>query len=208
MEEYINLLKGIFEEYGLLFIFPLLLLENFPFIGFITPAVTTLLLAGFLLVNNITSLLLVILVSYAGMVIGDNTWFFLGRLSNGKWKWLNKVTERTPEALDIIKNQSIYILFFYQFAPYFRMFLPYAFGISNYEKNKWFIINLIGSFLYVTVFITIGFISANILKDFGGVQLVGKQLNTVLITLSIVYGIYLIRKIIIARRGRNDKKNA
>lgn len=205
MEEYVGFVKNIFETYGLWFIFPIVLLENFPVIGFILPGMTALLLAGFLLVDNLSSLLLVVLVAYSGMVCGDNLWFFLGRLTKGKWKCLNNVNDGTHELLDVINKQSIYVLLFYQFVPYLRMFLPYTFGISNYKINNWFFINLIGSFLFVNFVVVIGYISGKVLKDLEGIQIIGKNLNTIFITLGIIYAIILIMKFLSVRKKRKKK---
>lgn len=205
MEEYIFQLKQVFETYGLWFIFPLLLMENFPFIGFFTPAMTVLLLAGFLLADNTLDLFLVIVVSYLGMIVGDNIWFFLGRKSKGKWKWLNKVTERSSKALDVIKRQQLGTLLFFQFAPYYRMFLPYAFGISDYPLKRWVLINTIGSCIFVLTFVLAGYFASQSLNDFEEIQVLSKNMNTIIITVVIIYTLFLIRKIVIQRKKSKNE---
>jgi len=206
MENYIYQLKQVFETYGLWFVFPLLLMENFPFIGFVTPAMTVLLLAGFLLADNNVDLMMVIIVSYSAMLTGDNLWFFLGRKSQGKWKWLNKVTEKTGKALDVIKDQRTGILLFFQFAPYYRMFLPYAFGISSYPLKKWLTINLVGSAIFVLTFVLAGYFAAQSISDFRGIQILSKNMNTIIISVVVIYTLFLIRKIVLNQRKKNKNE--
>ncbi len=206
MEDYIFQLKQVFETYGLWFIFPLLLLENFPFIGFFTPAMTVLLLAGFLLADNTIDLFLVIIISYSAMLVGDNLWFFFGRKSQGKWKWLNRVTKRSNKALDVIKQQRLGLLLFFQFAPYYRMFLPYAFGISNYPLKRWLFINLIGSCIFVLTFVLAGYFASQYISDFQGIQLLSKNMNTIIIIVVAIYTLFLIRKIVLLQRKKSKNE--
>jgi len=200
MSSYLVLLVELFQDYGLFLIFPLLFLENLPFIGFFTPAITVLFLAGYFLTSDIASLILVITVAYLAVVISDNLLFWIGHVSRGKWHWLRQVTEQSPDAEHVLTHQSLYVLLFYQFIPYFRMFLPYAFGIFLYNIRSWFTINLIGSFLYAATFVLLGALAKRTFRELGDAHIVTKILNVVIIMIAILYGAILVNRYIKRRK--------
>lgn len=194
MEQYFDLLQKLFSRYGTLIVFPLLILENFPFVGFFTPAITILVIAGFTLGGNTFLLLKVSVVAYLGIVVGDNIWFFIGRYSAKKWKFLESISSRSEEVMEVINDQGTLVKLLYQFPPYFRMFLPFGFGASKTTIREWLFINLIGSTLYVSLFMGIGFFSFKTVKGLSKANTIGQQVSNVIIVLSILYLIYLVRQ--------------
>ena len=191
MLEYYDILQQLFLAYGLLIIFPLLLLENFPFIGFFTPALTTLFLAGFFLGTDTAAVLDVLLVAFAAVVIGDNLWFFLGYVSRGQWPWLRQVADRAPNVQFVLTRQHPAVLVFYQFVPYFRMFLPYALGVYHYAFWRWLPINLLGSLLYVSSFILLGVLGAYLFTEAASSLVLSQYLNYVLLGGMLLYTLYV-----------------
>ncbi|MFW6210251.1 MAG: DedA family protein [Patescibacteria group bacterium] len=199
MLEYYELLQQLFLAYGLLIIFPLLLLENFPFIGFFTPALTVLFLAGFFLGTDVDAVAEVLVVAFLAVVIGDNLWYGLGRWSGGRWRWLRQVADRAPNVEYVLTRQHPFVLIFYQFVPYLRMFLPYALGVYRYTFWRWLGINLVGSLLYVGTFILLGVAGAQLFTRLSESLILTQYLNFVLLGGMALYTLYVL---VLYRKGK------
>ncbi len=183
MNDSFQLLYDLFDTYGFLIVFPLMIMENIPFLGFAVPGIAVLIVLGFIYAANMPVFLLTMLLALLGVIISDTVMFMLGRTSLGKWKSLKNVNSRTHKILKIIRKQPTFMLLFYQFPPYFRMFLPFSLGVAKYSWHQWMIVNVLGSIVFVC---TIGGVSYMISTYFRSV-VSPEELSTYV---SVVIGVY------------------
>ncbi|MDP9191096.1 MAG: DedA family protein [Acidobacteriota bacterium] len=195
MTYFVHLATDLFLSYGVYIIFVLLILENFPFVGFVAPGISILVLAGFLCATTDTALLPIIIAAFLGAVVGDNLWFFIGRAARGRLRWVNKVVDRAPNAVEVTKKYPLPALVFYPFAPYFRMFLPTALGAIRYDLRRWFTINLLGSILFVLTYTLIGRIIGGYYRDVNVAHKAAGYISAFFTVAIAIYAIYILRKL-------------
>lgn len=160
MEENLALITTYVEQYGIFFIVPLVLLENIPVLGLISPGLTILFLAGFFHEVLPGGLYFIFFMAYATMVVADTFWYFLGKKYGLKLAWLLYIRKKSPNVEKTIITQPFYILMFYQFVPYLRMFLPFSLGLYQFSWRKWLKTTLFGSFIFSLSYIGLGVIAA------------------------------------------------
>lgn len=200
MDQYFETLRHLFEEYGILIVFPILFFENIPFLGYLAPAITLLIFVGFLLASSPSQLITTALVAYIAILIADSLMYALGYYSSGKWKVLKTVNSRANTVLEVISGQPQWLMFFYQFPPYFRMFLPFGLGMSRFPIHKWVLTTLVGSLLYVMTFISLGAVAYHLFNSIDAANSLGKGLTYFITTYAIIYLIILVRQYIVKRR--------
>ena len=187
MEEYIGILREGLANWGGMFLFPLLLLENFPFLGFVTPATTLLIVVGFLFFEQQSYLLQMTLVCYLAVMSGDFTWFMLGRCGAASWSLMRRVRENSQVVLEELEEMPRWVMLVYQFPLYFRMFLPFALGMSRFDLARWIRICPIASLLYVSAFIGLGATVGRIYNDVDRLSSVGSLVSLVILLASALY---------------------
>ena len=196
MDDYINSAISVFREWKYIFMFFLLIFENIPFIGLITPAITILIVAGFLSASGELNLILLVLVGYSGVVVGDNLFYLLGRFARDKYEWVSSLVKKAPNAVRITGTIPVWKMCFYQFAPYLRMFLPVSLGAIQYQPLKWLKINIVGSLLYVGFYANIGYVIGITLEELDVAKSTATALSiaiTIAITAYLVH-LYIKRK--------------
>lgn len=156
MEEHIDLITNYAEQYGIFFVVPLVLLENIPVIGLIAPGITVLFLAGFFSSVLPGGPILIFFLIYSTMVLADTFWYFIGKKYGTRLAWLQYIKDKSPNIESTITSQPIYILMFYQFVPYLRMFLPFSLGVYGFELKKWLKTTVFGSFFFTVVYVGLG----------------------------------------------------
>ena len=201
MDQYFEALQRLFEQYGNLVIFPILFIEVVPFVGYLAPAITLLIFAGFLLGGSPQEFVTTTMVAYAAVLLADNMMYFLGRYSSGKWSALKSVNSRANTVLEVISQQPRWLMFFYQFPPYFRMFLPFGLGMAKYPLRTWWAISLTGTFLYVAAFIGLGFLAFRFFNSLDTAYTLGKGLTYFITAYAAIYFVILTYQYIKKRRA-------
>jgi|AntRauTorcE11898_2_1112593.scaffolds.fasta_scaffold62296_2 membrane protein DedA with SNARE-associated domain len=194
MEQYLTLLQDGLAAAGLWFIVGFLFLENVPGAGLIAPGLTVLVLGGFFHELVVAHPAQLYIIAWVTIVVADNLWYWLGYFGKGRIGWLQKIADQSPNINELLTKQSLWALWTYQFMPYFRMFLPFSFGMYKLSPNLWLPINLIASALYVGVFLSIGVIGAQVVEGVGGIDQITTNLNHILAVAATIYGIVLIRR--------------
>jgi undecaprenyl-diphosphatase len=99
-----------------------------------------------------------LLIAFLGMLLGDNISFFLGRLKFIKMNRIRSVLKGKINLDKIINNSNgnLFIIF-YHFPVYARMVVPTILGNLNYSLKKWMLLNTIGTLIFTTTFILIGY---------------------------------------------------
>lgn len=207
MEHYLQLITEYAEVYGVLTIVPLLFLENVPIIGFTVPGVTVLFLSGFLSHYLADGPVLVFILAYSTILFADTVWYSLGYWNQTRWRWAQKLADRSPYLERLLTTERKQWLIFYQFIPYFRMFLPFALGWYKYPTKAWFILVSIATLLYTAVYFGIGY---GVYRWFTTLESSASilQLLTVLVIIgSLLYGIKLFVKYVQIRQEYTCKSN-
>ena len=114
--------------------------------------------------------------------LGDATNFRIGRAVgprafSGNIRWLKKeYLDRTQAFYDKYGGKTIVVA---RFIPIVRTFAPFVAGIGNMHRGKFFTYNLVGGFLWVTIFIWGGYL-------FGNVPLIKENFGIVTILIIVI----------------------
>jgi membrane-associated protein len=114
--------------------------------------------------------------------LGDATNFRIGRAIgprafSGQFRWLKKeYLDRTQAFYDKHGGKTIVMA---RFVPIIRTFAPFVAGVGNMHKGKFLSYNLIGGFLWVTIFIWGGYL-------FGNVPLIKENFGVVTILIIVI----------------------
>lgn len=114
--------------------------------------------------------------------LGDATNFRIGRAVgprafSGNIRWLKKeYLDRTHAFYEKYGGKTIVLA---RFVPIVRTFAPFVAGVGNMNRAKFFTYNLLGGFLWVTIFIWGGYL-------FGNVPLIKENFGIVTILIIIV----------------------
>jgi len=113
---------------------------------------TGLIMAGILAHTGDMNLWLAILVAALGGFIGDQIYFYLGKI-NKKWvlKELKAHRRKFAKARLLLRKYGAWVIFLQRFIYGMRTIIPMAIGISGYDPKKYAIINLISAFIWASV---------------------------------------------------------
>ncbi len=137
-ENLISLLK----EYGYFILF----------IWSIFEGETGLVMAGILSHTGDMNLYLSILVAAMGGFIGDQIYFYLGKL-NKKWilKEFKQHRRKVAKAKILLNKYGGWVIFFQRFIYGMRTIIPMTIGVSGYSPKKFAIINLLSAFIWASL---------------------------------------------------------
>lgn len=207
MPEYLAFINTQIVQLGWVVIVPLLFLENIPIIGFIAPGITVLFLAGFLSSSIIGGPILLFVVCVLTIIVADTIWYILGRVSRGKWRSVSKIAKKSPNVEELLAKQPFTYLIFYQFIPYFRMFLPFALGMYLVSFRFWLTLVTLGSTLFVAIFFGVGLVTAKFVASMTRAEEVTQTLNIVIVGFVTIYTLYLIIRYLRIRKKRINSEN-
>lgn len=148
------------QQYGPAAIFLSLLLE---YIGFPVPGETAMTFIGFLSWKSHSLYVVYSLIfSVAGSFAGSQIAWFLGKkygesilLKYGKLLHLNK--KKLDSASAAFVKHKVSLLLFGRYVPGMRHLVPYMGGISGMSTGSYIIYNLLGSLIWCTSFIGLGY---------------------------------------------------
>ena len=134
----VNLLK----EYGYIILFVWSIFEG----------ETGLIMAGILSHTGDMNLWIAILVAALGGFIGDQIYFYLGRI-NKTWvlKELDAHRRKFAKARLLLRKYGGWVIFIQRFIYGMRTIIPMAIGVSGYDPRKYALINLISAFVWASV---------------------------------------------------------
>jgi membrane-associated protein len=154
------------ETAGLIGVFFVLFAESGLFFGFFLPGDSLLFTAGLLASQGLVSFPALLIISFAGAVLGDNVGYWFG----------HKVGKKLFEKEDSLLFKKKYLLEaerFYEtngaktivlarFIPFVRTFAPIVAGAAHMHYGTFMTYNLIGGFLWAVGLSTLGFFLGNI----------------------------------------------
>jgi membrane protein DedA with SNARE-associated domain len=137
-ENLINLLK----EYGYIILF----------IWSIFEGETGLVMAGVLSHTGDMNLFASIVVAALGGFVGDQIYYYLGKL-NKEWvlKELKAHRRKFAKAKLMLKKYGGWVIFIQRFIYGMRTIIPMTIGVLNYDPKKYAIINLISAFVWASI---------------------------------------------------------
>lgn len=140
-----------------------------PFVGLLAcgmglpiPEDIILVVAGFLAGQNNAKILPPILVTYAGIMLGDSLIFFIGQKlgrkvmkSNIAQKILNP--ERLEKAVDAFHKYGIWVNFFGRFLPGVRTAIFFTGGTLKYPFHRFFLMDGLAALISAPLFVYLGY---------------------------------------------------
>jgi membrane protein DedA with SNARE-associated domain len=161
---------------------------------------TVLVLAGFAVHRGYMSLSLVIVSGFAGTVIGDQFYFFLGRRRGVR------VLSRHPDwnrriikFMRLMDRHQNAILVLFRFMYGLRTVAPFAIGLSRISARKFIIFNIISAALWTAIVTMLGYLFGQTVEFL--INDVKKyELIIIAVLLLLAAAVYL------SRRRRNRKR--
>ena len=113
---------------------------------------TGLIMAGILSYTGDMNLWLSILVGALGGFLGDQFYFYLGRL-NKEWvlKEFKPYRRKIAQARLLLQKYGGWVIFFQRFIYGMRTIIPLTIGVVGYDPKKFAIINLISAFVWASI---------------------------------------------------------
>jgi membrane-associated protein len=164
-ENLINLIKA----GGLIGLFLIIFSESGLLVGFFLPGDSLLFTAGFLSSQGYFNLALLILISFAGAVIGDSVGYTFGR------KVGPRIFNRTDSLLfkkeNLVKAQNFYrkhggkTIILARFTPIIRTFAPIVAGAGEMKYRDFIIYNVTGGLLWTLTMCLGGYFLGSVIPN-------------------------------------------
>lgn len=166
IDKYLNI---IVQDYGIL-TYGILFLIIFCETGLVftpfLPGDSMLFAAGALAVGGSFNIAILLVVTYLAAVLGDTSNYHIGKTLGTKM--LQKENTKLVNKEHVAKAQGFYdrhgsmTIVVGRFIPIIRTFVPFVAGIGEMHYSKFITYNLLGGFLWVTLFLGGGFLFGNL----------------------------------------------
>jgi len=128
-----------------------------------------LIMAGFLAFQGYLNIFGVIFTALAGSFIGDQFYFYLGRLKGPLlMKLFRPIARKFRKALRIIEKYGGFVTFISRYTYGFRIILPIIIGMTNMEALRFLRLNLLSALSWSIIFALAGYLfgkSASLLVE-------------------------------------------
>jgi membrane protein DedA with SNARE-associated domain len=153
------------------------------FLGTFLEGEAILIMAGFLAFQGYLNPGGVIITAFAGSFLGDQFYFYLGRLQ-GKalLRRFHFIARRFREALRLIEKYGAFVAFISRFTYGLRIILPIILGITSLPSRTFLFINLGSALVWACVFSMAGYLFGKSASLF--LEDVGKYEHYLLLTLA------------------------
>ena len=129
------------------------------FAGTFLEGEAVLIMAGFLAFEGRLNLGGVVLTAWAGSFLGDQFFFYLGRLKGKSLlRRFHFIARRFREALRLIEKYGIFVAFISRFTYGLRIVLPVILGITGLAARTFLAINLGSALVWAGVFSLAGYL--------------------------------------------------
>jgi membrane protein DedA with SNARE-associated domain len=129
------------------------------FLGTFLEGEAILIMAGFLAFQGYLQISGVILTAFVGSFLGDQFYFYLGRLKGrALLKRFHALARKFRQALKMIEKYGALVAFFSRFTYGFRIVLPIILGITSLAPRTFFLINLTSALAWSVIFSLAGFL--------------------------------------------------
>jgi membrane protein DedA with SNARE-associated domain len=118
-----------------------------------------LIMAGFLAFQGYLNIFGVIFTALAGSFIGDQFYFYLGRLKGPLlMKLFRPIARKFRKALRIIEKYGAFVTFISRYTYGFRIILPIIIGMTNMEALRFLRLNLLSAISWSIIFALAGYL--------------------------------------------------
>ncbi|MFW5803956.1 MAG: DedA family protein [bacterium] len=195
---------NIINHGGLIILLIIVFLESGVFFGFLLPGDSLLFTVGLLSASGfipgsfIIFLLLIIISSFLGSLLGYLTGYKLSGMLKNKEKWYFK--KKYINAAHVFYNKHGKKAFmFNRFLPIVRTFVPILSGFLKISPREFIVFNIIGSILWATIFTVSGYFLATVFPN------LLHSIELLLLSFFILMGIPLVLSYL--RRRKKKKEN-
>jgi len=142
------------------------------FLGGIFEGESVILIGGLAAHEGYLSLPLIYIYAVLGAIVGDTSWFFLGRWKGEalllRWPIFQKFTDRPVKAIH--KHPRI-LAFAMRFMYGFRHIVPFSLGFSSIPTRTFLVLNLLGALVWAGAVMGAGYLLGGVLEDaFGNIK--------------------------------------
>jgi membrane protein DedA with SNARE-associated domain len=128
------------------------------FVGTFLEGETILILAAYLASKGMLNIYLVMLSAVAGTVLGDQTYFYIGRIQGISFiQKRPKLKKKWVRISGLIGRRENIIILAYRFVYGFRNITPFALGILNIHAMKFLVLNIIAATVWAISFSVLGY---------------------------------------------------
>ena len=136
-------------------------------IGTFLEGETTVLLGGIFSKLGYLHLWLVMIYAFAGTIIGDCTFFIIGRFFGKRIiEKFDFIHRRVPLANKVIKKYGNFIVFVIRFLVGIRAVVLILLGCTNIRKTKFFIYSIVNSIVWSIVIAIVGYLFGEVVFAF------------------------------------------
>lgn len=129
------------------------------FVGTFLEGEAILIMAGFLAFQGYLHPVGVIMTSFAGSFLGDQFYFYLGRMQGKSLlRRFHFIARRFREALRLIEKYGSFVAFISRFTYGLRIILPIILGITSLPSRTFLIINLFSAMAWAVIFSMAGYL--------------------------------------------------
>ncbi|MDO8634104.1 MAG: VTT domain-containing protein [archaeon] len=162
-------LQALLLQFGYLALFAIVFAESGLFFGFFLPGDSLLFVAGLLASQGYFKVFIVWLVIFLGAVLGDQAGYWMGK----KWgrgffvrpdSWLFN-PKRLIQAEAFYQKHGKKTIVLARFVPAVRTFTPIFAGISQMDYSTFVKFNVLGGFLWTTIFVAAGYFLGKTIPD-------------------------------------------
>ncbi len=196
--------KGL-AKWGAIVVFAAMFVDCLPFVAFVAPGVIMLVLTGYFAAGQPTlSWVLLFAAACAGVMASDTLMFAIGRSGYHRIAVVRRLVDKQERLRQAILRQKAFVLIFYQFPPYSRMFAPLIMGAARFSWIRWAALVSTSTVLFVASFFGIGLMAA-----LGGRAASGATASANSISILFVFGFFawlsvLIYRLVQRRRDQSD----
>ena len=153
-----------------------------------------LIMAGFLAFQGYLHIGGVILTAFAGSFLGDQLYFYLGRVQGTSLlRRFHFIARRFRDSLRLIGKYGAFVAFGSRFTYGFRIILPIILGVTNLPPRTFLLINLCSAVIWAIIFSLAGYLFGKSASLF--IEDLGKYEHLLLLALAgliaIVWSVHL-----------------
>lgn len=129
------------------------------FVGTFLEGEAILIMAGFLAFQGYLNIGGVIITAFAGSFLGDQFYFYLGRIQGKSLlRRFHFIARRFRDSLRMIEKYGAFVAFISRFTYGFRIILPIILGITSLSPRTFLLINLCSAFTWAVIFSLAGYL--------------------------------------------------
>lgn len=158
----VDWLLPFFANYGYLFVFLGVFLENSAGLGLIIPGETILILGSIFAARGSLNIVAVIVIAFVGAVLGDNLGYYIGRrggrrflLKYGKYIFVNR--RRLAHVDRYFKKHGGKTIFVARFTSFLRALAALVAGSAKMPYRQFFLYDIAGAFIWSIIISLLGY---------------------------------------------------